>query len=121
VAVVSLWAQDGTGVPAAPADQQGRGKLLYVENCASCHQENLKGTSETPPLAGDMFWQNWESYNANNLVVQVENSMPEDNPGGLKHEQYIDIVAYILKTNDVRWQGDLPGDTASLKKITIKR
>jgi mono/diheme cytochrome c family protein len=119
-AVVSLSAQSGATTAAAD-DQQGRGKSLYMANCASCHQENLKGTTETPPLAGDMFWQNWESYSANNLVVQVENSMPEDNPGGLQHQQYIDIVAYILKTNDVHWAGDLPPDADALKKIRIKK
>jgi mono/diheme cytochrome c family protein len=112
-------AQGGAAAPAG--DQQARGKALYVDKCASCHMEDLKGSTETPPLAGDMFWTNWETYNANNLVEQVRATMPEDNPGGLDRQQYVDIVAYVLKTNNVAWAGDLPSDTEALKKIVIKK
>jgi cytochrome c len=106
---------------AAAGGQQERGKALYVDKCAACHMENLQGSAETPPLAGDMFWQNWETYNANNLVEQVRATMPEDNPGGLERGQYVDIVAYILKTNKVDFAGDLPTDMDALKKIVIKK
>lgn len=118
-ALAVLSAQGG----AAPAggDQQARGKALYVDKCASCHQENLKGTTETPPLAGDAFWQNWETYSANNLVEQVRSTMPEDNPGSLMRQEYVDIVAYILKTNEVAFTGDLSMDAEALKKVIIKK
>jgi len=120
-ALVGLSAQAGGGGAAAGGDQQGRGKSLYNDKCASCHMENLKGSTETPPLTGDMFWQNWETYSANNLVEQIRTTMPEDNPGSLTREQYVDVVAYILKTNEVPFDGDLPGDADALKKITIKK
>src|ERR1041384_8388906 len=81
-AVVALSAQGGGG--AAAGGQQAHGKALYNDKCASCHMENLKGSTETPPLTGDMFWSNWETYSANNLVEQVRTTMPEDNPGALK-------------------------------------
>jgi cytochrome c len=109
------------GVAAQAGDQQGRGKALYMDKCASCHQESLKGSTETPPLTGDMFWSNWETYSANNLVEQVRTTMPEDNPGGLMRQEYVDIVAYILKFNEVQFTGDLPNDADGLKKITIKK
>ena len=109
------------GAAAQAADQQGRGKALYMDKCASCHQESLKGSTETPPLTGDMFWSNWETYSANNLVEQVRTTMPEDNPGGLMRQEYVDIVAYILKFNEVQFTGDLPNDADGLKKITIKK
>src|SRR5712691_522102 len=119
-ALVGLSAQGG-GAAAAGGDQQARGKALYNDKCASCHQESLKGTTETPPLTGDMFWGNWETYSANNLVEQVRSTMPEDNPGSLMRQEYVDVVAYILKTNQVPFDGDLPMDADSLKKITIKK
>ena len=109
------------GAAAQAGDQQGRGKALYMDKCASCHQESLKGSTETPPLTGDMFWSNWETYSANNLVEQVRTTMPEDNPGGLMRQEYVDIVAYILKFNEVEFAGDLPNDADGLKKITIKK
>ena len=118
-ALVSLSAQ--AGAAAAGGDQQARGKTLYNDKCASCHMEDLKGTTETPPLTGDMFWMNWETYSANNLVEQVRTTMPEDNPGSLMRQEYVDIIAYILKTNEVPFMGDLPMDAEGLKKVTIKK
>jgi len=118
-AFAALSAQGGGAAPAG--DQQARGKALYIDKCASCHQESLKGTTETPPLTGDMFWTNWETYSANNLVEQVRSTMPEDNPGSLMRQEYVDIIAYVLKTNEVPMTGDLPSDTDALKKITIKK
>ena len=127
LAALIIWASamaipsaQGAG-GAAAGDQQARGKALYVDKCASCHMENLQGSSETPPLTGDMFWQNWETYSANNLVEQVRATMPEDNPGGLDRQQYIDIIAYVLRTNKIQWAGDLPSDMDALKKIVIKK
>ena len=121
-ALVGLSAQGAGGAAAAAGgDQQAHGKAGYNDKCASCHQENLKGSTETPPLTGDMFWSNWETYTANNLVEQVRSTMPEDNPGSLTRQEYVDIVAYILKTNAVAFDGDLPMDADSLKKVTIKK
>jgi hypothetical protein len=51
----------------------------------------------------------------------VRTTMPEDNPGSLMRQEYVDIVAYILKTNGVPFTGDLPMDTDGLKMITIKK
>lgn len=120
-ALAALSAQQGGAAAAGGGDQQARGKTVYLDKCASCHQENLKGSTETPPLTGDMFWANWETYSANNLVEQVRTTMPEDNPGSLMRQEYVDIVAYILKTNEVPFTGDLPMDADSLKKISIKK
>jgi hypothetical protein len=47
--------------------------------------------------------------------------MPEDNPGSLMRQEVVDIVAYILKFNEVPFDGDLPMDADALKKITIKK
>jgi hypothetical protein len=83
--------------------------------------ENLQGSSETPPLTGDMFWQNWDTHSANHLVERVCATMPEDNPGDLERQRYIDIIAYVLRTNKIQWAGDLPSDVDALKKIVIKK
>jgi cytochrome c len=118
--LTGLSAQGG-GAAAPGGDQQARGKTLYVDKCASCHQENLKGTTETPPLTGDQFWGNWETYSANNLAEQIRTTMPEDNPGSLSRQEVVDIVAYVLKFNEVPLTGDLPTDVEALKQVTIKK
>jgi cytochrome c len=119
--VLSAQGAGGAAPAAAPAgDQQTRGKALYLDKCSTCHQESLKGTSESPPLTGDMFWMNWETYTANNLLEQIRTTMPEDDPGSLARQAYVDIVAYILRVNEVPLTGDLPTDADSLKKIIVK-
>ena len=120
-AVLAVPSAQGTADAPAAGDQQTRGKALYLDKCSSCHQENLRGTAETPPLAGDAFWMNWDSYNANNLLEQVRTTMPEDDPGALARQAYVDIVAYILKVNEVPMASDLPSDADSLKKVAIKK
>ena len=127
LSAIIIWAS-AMAIPSAQGagggaggDQQARGKSLYVDKCSACHMENLQGSTETPPLTGDMFWQNWETYSANNLVEQVRATMPEDNPGGLERQQYVDIIAYVLRTNKIQWTGDLPSDMDALKKIIIKK
>ena len=46
--------------------------------------------------------------------------MPEDNPGSLERQQYIDVVAYIFSLNAYpAGANDLPGDDDGLKKIKI--
>ena len=120
-AVVVLSAQGAAGTAAASGYQQARGKALYLDKCSTCHQESLKGSADSPALTGDSFWMNWETYNANNLFEQVRTTMPEDNPGSLERQAYVDVVAYILKTNAVPLSGDVPSDADSLKKIIIKK
>jgi mono/diheme cytochrome c family protein len=119
-ALVVLAAQGAAPAPAG-GDQQARGKAIYVDKCSECHQETLKGTNDSPPLTGDMFWANWETYTANNLLEQVRTTMPDDNPGSLERQQYVDVVAYILRFNEVPVTGDLPSDADALKKIVIMK
>ena len=119
-ALIVVSAQGAPGGAAPGGDQQTRGKAVYVDKCSECHQESLKGTNDSPPLTGDMFWMNWETYTANNLLEQVRTTMPDDNPGSLERQEYVDVVAYILRFNEVPVTGDLPSDADSLKKIVIK-
>jgi len=120
--VVTAQGAQGTGAStSAGSEQQARGKTLYMDKCSKCHQESLRGTSEYPPLAGDTFWMNWETYTANNLLEQMRTTMPDDAPGSLARENYVDIVSYILKMNDVTLTADLPTDADELKKVILKK
>ena len=118
--VAMLSAQTATRDGGA-SSQQTKGKALYTDRCVKCHQENLMGNNDSPPLTGDQFWNNWETYNANNLLEQIRTTMPDDDPGGLERQQYVDILAYILKFNNVPMTGDLPLEADALKKVIIKK
>jgi len=119
--VAAQGAQGPAPTGAGGGDQQTRGKALYTDKCSKCHQENLQGTADYPPLAGDAFWMNWETYSANNLLEQIRTTMPGDDPGSLPRETYVDIAAYILKTNGVTLTADLPTDADGLKKVILKK
>ena len=90
----SIW--DGVYTDA----QADRGHTAYMQNCSRCHGATLMGTFEIPPLVGRIMpYYSGSSLNA--LFDYVSTSMPLDHPGSLSPAVNADIVAYILKTNDV--------------------
>ena len=78
--------------------QAANGRSAYVENCASCHLDDLLGAFG-PPLAGPDFMNVWGSDDASALFDRVRNTMPPGGEGSLGDSTYLDIVAYILEVN----------------------
>lgn len=91
----------GGGVSSAvyTAEQAAAGQVAYDRDCAQCHQANLQGSFEAPPLAGDSFLRFWGDLSTRELLDRITNSMPPDRPGGLGEEVYLAIVAYLLQSN----------------------
>jgi len=94
----SVW--DGAYSPA----QAERGQKAYTANCAGCHQPDLAGKGEVPPLKGDAFMERWHDYSVKPLFNMIKNEMPplrfrtsETKP--LPDPMYVDIISYIFKTN----------------------
>jgi len=81
---LALRAQDAT-----------RGQALYLQQCASCHGENLEGRSG-PPLKGADFQSRWPT---SGLIDKIRNTMPQDNPGKLNSGQASDLAAYIQQSS----------------------
>jgi mono/diheme cytochrome c family protein len=73
------------------AEQADRGAVTFKASCTSCH--------ETSRFTGDEFLAGWTGKPLHELFAQMSSTMPEDNPGSLKPEQYADVVAYFLKLN----------------------
>jgi len=90
----SIW--DGAYTDA----QADRGRTAYMQNCSRCHGATLMGTFEIPPLVGRIM----PYYSGSSLETffdYIATAMPLDRPGSLSPATNADIVAYILKTNDV--------------------
>ena len=90
----SIW--DGAYTDA----QADRGHTAYMQNCARCHGATLMGTFEIPPLVGRIM----PYYAGSSLGVfldYISTAMPLSRPGSLSPATNADIVAYILKSNDV--------------------
>jgi hypothetical protein len=84
--------------------QADRGRTLYAANCAECHGASLEG-GEGKTLKGDQFWMDWGQQTVGELVNYVSKNMPASEDGSLAGtlapSTYIDIVAHILKMNDM--------------------
>jgi S-disulfanyl-L-cysteine oxidoreductase SoxD len=91
---ISVW--DGVYTDA----QAERGHTLYMQNCSRCHGANLWGNYETPPLVG-RFMPYWSGSTLDALFDYVSTAMPLDHPGALSAGANADIVAFILKNNDI--------------------
>lgn len=78
-----------------------RGKLLYGKSCSSCHRDDLGGSDRAPALTGDGFWARWRGRSKSDLLDRIRTTMPQDRPGSLTAEAYIDIVGYILNSSGI--------------------
>ena len=111
-AVVLLPAAAASGAAAQPAEgvytaaQAAAGRAVYEQACARCHQSNLQGSFEAPPLAGESFLRFWGELSPRDLYERTSSSMPPDEDP-LADEAYVDVVAYLLQANGAP-AGDAP-------------
>lgn len=102
------------------AAQAAHGKDLYSQDCSACHLDDMSGSGEAPPLAGEGFTDSWAGHSVNELDQTVLNTMPLDNPGSLDPKDALAIVTYIFQKNNFpAGTAPLKNDPAELKSITI--
>jgi mono/diheme cytochrome c family protein len=80
--------------------QAEHGRTLYMQSCGRCHGADLSGTFEIPPLVG-RFMPYWSGSTLDALFDYVSTAMPLDHPGALGAAANADILAFILKSNDI--------------------
>ena len=113
---VAMDAQEKQSVKSGvyTAAQAERGLALYRSKCASCHAPN-RFTDEFfyTSFAGKPLWE---------MFDVISDSMPEDNPGSMKKEEYADVIAYLLKLNNFpAGETDLPIDKDALSAILMEK
>ena len=92
--------------------QARRGEESYKINCVSCHSAKA--------YTGEAFKVAWLTRTAYDIFDLIRTQMPEDNPGALPRQEYVDIVAYLFSLNGYPTGAqDLPGDDDGLKKVKI--
>jgi S-disulfanyl-L-cysteine oxidoreductase SoxD len=102
------------------SDQAARGKTQYNTNCSTCHMEDLSGSGQALPLAGDAFMDVWEGQTVGDLFALVQGTMPQDKPGSLTPEVALDVISYILQQNKFpAGKEELKNDPDALKNILI--
>jgi len=111
---VSIW--DGI----YSEDQAQRGAEQYRARCASCHSADLRGNSNSPSLLGMSFMFVWEGRNLGELFEKMRTEMPTDQPGSLSAQAYVDVLAFILASNQFpAGDGELAADQSLLNGISI--
>ncbi len=95
------------------AAQATAGATVYATNCAICHGADLKGGAG-PALLGQAFANASGNTSLGAIFSMAAQQMPAGNPGSLTHDQYTQVMAYILNKNGYP-AGGMPLDyTASL-------
>lgn len=96
------------------AAQAERGQALYKSKCASCHAPNR--------FTDDLFYSSFAGKPLWEMFDVISDSMPEDNPGSLKKEEYADVIAYLLQLNKFpTGETDLPTDRDALGAILMEK
>jgi S-disulfanyl-L-cysteine oxidoreductase SoxD len=102
-------------------EQAERGKAQYAGTCASCHGQALSGSDVAPALAGDAFRSNWGGATLADLFGRLRSTMPAGNPGSLSERAYVDLIAFLLKSNTYpAGQDELGSKSDVLQSITIQ-
>jgi mono/diheme cytochrome c family protein len=101
--------------PQFTVGQAAAGAEVYKATCAKCHASSQ--------WQGSLFAANWRDRRLSDFHDLVTTTMPQDNPGSLTAQQYVDVTAYVLQLAGFP-SGSVPlrGDSAMLRhaRITIK-
>ena len=81
--------------------QAKRGDEAYQASCSTCHGSDLHATNpEAVDLTGPAFRAKWNGKTLDDRFERIRDRMPPEAPGSLGDESYLDIVAFILQSND---------------------
>jgi S-disulfanyl-L-cysteine oxidoreductase SoxD len=94
------------------AEQASRGQDVYSGSCRGCH---------TPAShTGATFAMFWLHKSVADLFTYVDARMPKNDPGSLDPHDVADVVAYLLKMNQMpAGPAELLPDTTALRQIRI--
>ena len=95
--------------------QAEHGERVFNQTCAMCHARSQ--------FVGESFVETWNDRRVFDFYALVRSTMPLTNPGGLKEDEYLAVVSYLLKANHAGAGTDsLRSDTLALRsqKIAVR-
>jgi mono/diheme cytochrome c family protein len=91
----SIWAGVFT------ADQAKRGNDAYQASCSACHGSDLHATDpEAKDLTGPGIRAKWNGKTLQDRFETIRDTMPPGTANTLGDKTYMDILAFILQSND---------------------
>lgn len=92
--------------------QAQRGLEVFTAVCSECH--------EIEDLTNEDFRLNWDGTTLYELFDNIRTTMPDENPGTLTPQQYIDVTAYVLQLNKLpAGPDDFTGDSTSASAVRL--
>lgn len=89
-----------------------RGQDVFLALCKNCHTPESH-TSEA-------FVTKWNGKQLSELLQYIRDQMPKNEPGSLRAEEYADVLAYVLRLNQMpAGDADLPAEVNDVKSIRI--
>jgi mono/diheme cytochrome c family protein len=76
------------------ADQ---GKLVFASHCAKCHGDQGQGVTAPANIGPNAQLEKYKT--AKGLYDYVSTVMPNDAPGSLSQQEYMQVVSYLLVQN----------------------
>jgi quinoprotein glucose dehydrogenase len=96
------------------AAQATRGKTVFDAKCSGCHEPSR--------FTGEAFFESFNNKPMKDIWDVASGTMPEDNPGSLKQQEYADILAYFLQLNEFTpGDAELQGNAAAMAAIKIEK
>ena len=93
-------------------NQALRGQSTFKTICAACHDE--------ADFSSPSFLQGWEATTVLDLFQLLQKTMPMDNPGSLRPQDYADVISYFFRANQIpAGKDELDTDAEHLKLIRI--
>jgi mono/diheme cytochrome c family protein len=101
------------------AQQAARGERTYKANCGVCHGIEAR-LSKQPVFVGAPFMARWRDQSVGDVFMTIKVNMPRENPESLTDEEYIDIVSYFLRENEVpAGDTELPAKLDDILDVSI--
>lgn len=95
-------------------DQAVRGQNVFTGSCSACHN--------VADFSGPSFLMQWEASTALDLFTLVQKTMPMDNPGSLRPQDYADVISYFFRLNAIpAGKVELDTEAEHLKLIHIEQ
>lgn len=114
---MTVLAQSAASSALYTDDQAQKGVDPYEMNCAMCHGANMEG-AQGPTLLGDTFTTHYPTVG--DLMQFIVQNMPKSDPGSLSHDDYVNILAFVLLKNGLpSGSQTLSFDTANTSKAPL--
>lgn len=73
--------------------QANAGRDIFAGVCKECHANNV--------YAGQPLRQRWNGRTLGELFGYLRREMPKSNPGSLSDQDYTNVIAYLLRLNEM--------------------